>query len=53
MNTIVVNLQVPGQLLGYGDVDLAVTSNGVRDVLYLGMSNQPAIFAYPGDHTVY
>ena len=39
---------MPGQLLGFGNVDLAVTSGEDREVFYLQMTNQPAIFAYPG-----
>ena len=41
-------LQVPGQLLGSGTVELAVSYADSRDVLYLRMTDQSAIFAIPG-----
>ena len=41
-------MQVPGQLLGHGNVDIAIQYSNNRDVLYLKLTRQPAIFAYPG-----
>ena len=41
-------LQVPGQLLGSGTVELAVSYADSRDVLYLRMAEQSAVFAIPG-----
>ena len=46
-------LQVPGQLLGHGNVDLAIQYADNRDVLYLRLANQPVVFAYPGMSTLY
>ena len=50
MNVIITFLQVPGQLLGSGTVELAVSYADSRDVLYLRMVDQSAIFAIPGKH---
>ena len=41
-------MQVPGQLLGHGNVDLAIQYADNRDVLYLRLADQPVVFAYPG-----
>ena len=51
MNVIMTFLQVPGQLLGSGTVELAVSYADSRDVLYLRMAEQSAIFAIPGKKT--
>ena len=48
MIVIITFLQVPGQLLGSGTVELAVSYAGSRDVLYMSMVDQPAVFAIPG-----
>ena len=50
MNVIITFFQVPGQLLGTGTVELAVSYADSRDVLYLRMVDQSAIFAIPGKH---
>ena len=41
-------MQVPGQLQGSGNVDIAIQYSNNRDMLYLKLMRQPAIFAYPG-----
>ena len=45
--------QVPGQLLGHGNVDLAIQYADSRDVLYLRLANQPVVYAYPGMSKLY
>ena len=51
MNVIITFFQVPGQLLGSGTVELAVSYADSRDALYLRMVDQSAIFAIPGKYT--
>ena len=54
MSSLHYYIQVPGQLLGSGAVELAVSYANSRDVLYLRMADQSAIFAIPGKtHTFF